>query len=65
MFESKLNVASFALIVASGALLIGAQPVLACHEATGWCCQDDDHVTESDDFCCYFDDNAIQPRTCG
>lgn len=59
MFDRKLNIASLALVVASGALLLGAQPVLACHEPTGMCCVDDDHDYEEGEFCCWFEGNEM------
>lgn len=61
MFSRRLNVASLALVLAAAALLVGAEPAYACHEATGWCCLDrDDHTINQGDFCCIFLDNRLR-----
>jgi hypothetical protein len=61
MSRSRLRLLACGFLVA-GAASLYAKPAFACHEATGWCCvpTGGGHV-----YCCYFEDNQLQPETCG
>lgn len=66
MSNQALRTGALAVLLAAGALVGFTEPAFACHEPTGWCCQDGSDRDNSDDgFCCYFEDNQIQPETCG
>jgi hypothetical protein len=59
MGERKKRTTAVALTVAFG--LFSAVPAHACHEPTGWCCNE----IGSRYYCCYWQNNQIQSQTCG
>lgn len=52
MSQRILNVLGLAFLLTAGSLVAGVSPAFACHEATGWCCEE--HT------CCYFENNVYQ-----
>lgn len=59
MSDRKLRAAFLAIVAAAG--MVAANPAYACHEATGWCCNE----IGSKYYCCYWNNNVLQTSTCG
>lgn len=65
MLSRRLQLIATILFAVSGATMVFATPVFACHKPTGWCCVGGGHTGNNGEFCCYFENDVIQVETCG